>query len=99
MYKQLYGSFDNILFPCQCHFRKGYGAQHCLLVMIEKSKEAMNRGNEFGSLLTDLSKAFDCINHPILIPKLYNYGVAPLPINVIFSYLSNVIHQTKINSS
>ena len=57
----------------------------------------MNRGNEFGSLLTDLSKAFDCINHPILIPKLYNYGVAPLPINVIFSYLSNVIHQTKIN--
>ena len=57
MYNQLYEYFDNILLPSQCGFRKGYSAQHCLLVMIEKFKEAIDRGYEFGALLTDLSKA------------------------------------------
>ena len=97
MYNQLYDYFDNILFPSQCGFQKRYSAQHCLLVMIEKFKEAIDRGNEFGALLTDLSKAFDCTNHPLLIAKLYNYGVSPLSINMIFLYLSNRTHRTKIN--
>ena len=66
--------------------------------MIEKFKEAIDRGYEFGALLTDLSKAFDCINHPLLIAKLYNYGVSPLSINLIFSYLNNRTHRTKINN-
>ena len=77
MYNQLYEYFDNIIFPSQYVFRKGYSAQHYLLVMIKKFKEAIDRGNDFSALLTDLSKAFDCINHPFLIAKLYNYGVSP----------------------
>ena len=92
MYNQLYEYFDNILFPSQCGFRKGYSAQHCRLVVIKKFKEAIDRGNEFGALLTDLSKAFDCINHPLLIAKLYNYGVSSLSINMIFSYFNNWTH-------
>ena len=86
MYNQLYEYFDNILFPSQCGFRKVYSTQHCLLVMIEKFKEATDRGNELGDLLTHLSKTFDCINYLLLIAKLYNYGVLPLSINMIFSY-------------
>ena len=65
--------------------------------MIEKFKEAIYRGNDFGALQTDLSKAFDCINHPFLIAKLYNYGVSPLSINTIFSYFSYRTHRSKIN--
>ena len=49
-----------------------------------------------GPLLTDFSKVFYCINHPLLITKLYNYGVSPLSINMTFSYLSNGLHRTKI---
>ena len=97
MYNQLYEYFDNILFPSQSGIWKGYSAQHCLLVMIEKFKEAIDRGYEFGVLLTDLSKAFDCISHPLLIANLRNYGVSPLSINMIFSYWNNRTHQTKIN--
>ena len=92
MYNQLYEYFDNILLPSQCGFQKGYNAQHCLLVMTEKFTEAIDMGYEFDALLTDLSKAFDCINHPLLIAKLYNYGVSPLSINLIFSYLNNRTH-------
>ena len=85
MYNKLYDYFDNMLFPRQCGFGKGYIAQHCLLVMAEKFKETIDKGNEFGALLTDLSKTFDCINHPLLIAKLYNYGVPPLSSNIFFS--------------
>ena len=51
MYNQLYEYFDNILFSSQCGFRKGYSVQHCLLVMFEKVNAAIDRGNEFGTLL------------------------------------------------
>ena len=65
--------------------------------MTVKFKEAIDRGNEFGALLIDLFKAFDCINHPLLNAKLNNYGVSPLSNNMIFSYLSNRTYRTKIN--
>ena len=53
LYSQLYNYFENILFSSQCGFRKGYSA-HCLLVMIEKFKEATDKGEKFCVLLTDL---------------------------------------------
>ena len=48
-----------------------------------KLKEAMDRGNEFGLLLTDLSKAFECIDHKLLIAKFYYYGNSPESMNII----------------
>ena len=50
MYNQLYQYFENILFPNQCGFRKGYCTDHYLLVLTEKFKEAIDTGNKFGSL-------------------------------------------------
>ena len=72
MYNQFSKYFDSLLAPNQCGFRKGFSSQYCLLVMLEKFKEAIDRGNQFGALLTDLSKAFDCIDHKLLIAKVYN---------------------------
>ena len=66
MYNQLYDYFDNILFPSQCGFRKGYTAQHCLLIKIKKFNEAFGRRNELGAVQADLSKVFDYINHHFL---------------------------------
>ena len=63
MYKQLYLRFETILFSSQCGFRKGYSAQHCLLVMEKNLKKQIDNGNEFGTLLPDFLKAFDCIDH------------------------------------
>ena len=74
---------------------KEYSTQHCLLVLTEKIK-AINTGNKFGTLLTDLPKAFDCLGHFLLAAKLYWYGLSPLSLKRIFSYFNNRTHGTKI---
>ena len=74
--RQLSNHFGNILSKFQCGFRKGYSPQHCLLLMIDKWKKAVDNHKVFGAVLTDLSKAFDCICHDLLIAKLNAYGLS-----------------------
>ena len=52
-------------------FRKVYGTQHCLLLMLEIWKEATDDNKALGALLTDLWKVFDCLSHDLLIAKLH----------------------------
>ena len=73
MHDQVYNFFDQILSKYQCGFRQGYNTQHCLLVMVEKWKEASDKGGMGGALLMDLSKPFDCIKHDLLIAKRSAY--------------------------
>ena len=61
MFDQMYAYFNNILSKHQCGFRQSYSMQHSLLLMIEKFKKSLDNGNLCGMLLTDLSKAFDCL--------------------------------------
>ena len=55
----------------------------------------MDKGNEFGALLTDLSNAFDCIDHKLLIAKL----VSSSSLNLICTYLSNRTQRLKTSYS
>ena len=55
-------------------FAKGYGTQHCLLVMVEKWKKIVDYGDVFCALFTYLSKAFDCIPRDLFIAKLEAYS-------------------------
>ena len=97
LYNQLSKYFDNLLATNQCGFRKGFSSQYCLLVMLEKFKKAIDGGNQFGTLLTDLPKAFDCIDHKLLIAKLYDYDVSSSALNIISSYLKHRTQRTKSN--
>ena len=74
---------DKFLSKRQCGFRKGYNAQHCLLAMIEKWKKAVDNGNVFRALLTDISKAFDCLPHDLIIAKLNSYGFNSTALNLL----------------
>ena len=95
----MYKYFDQILSKYHCGFRKGYDTQHCLLIMFEKWKEALDNGGLGGALLTDLSKAFDCIKHDLLLAKLAAYGFDSHSLSFVFSYLSERKQRTKIHNS
>ena len=97
IYEQIYPYFDHIFSKYQCGFRKGYSAQHCLLSMIEKWRRALDNGENIGALLTDLSKAFDCIDHGLLIAKLSAYGLDRNATKLFYSYLNERKQRVKIN--
>ena len=99
MFRQISSSMDSYLSKQQCGFRKGYSTQYCLLVMLEKWKNAVDKGKCFGALLTDLSKAFDCLSHELLIAKLHAYDFELSALKLIQSYLSNRKQRTKINAT
>ena len=84
---QLINYFDDKLSKLQCGFRKDYSAQLCLIVMLEKWRKAMDRRGSAGALLSDLSKAFDCLNHELLVAKLHAYGCDYNSLKLINSYL------------
>ena len=97
LYDQISDYFQNIFSKYQCGFRKGYSAQHCLLVMIEKWKKMVDWGGVLGALLTDLSKAFDCIPHDLIIAKLAAYGFQMDALKLMYDYLSNRKQRVKMN--
>ena len=63
---------------------------------VRKILKSVDKYNEFGALLTDVSKACDCIDHKLLIATLSWYGVSPSSLNLIFFYLSNRAQRVKI---
>ena len=99
MFEQISEYINKFLSPYLCGFRKGYSTQNCLIVMLEKWKQALDNGKLAGALLTDLSKAFDCLDHNLLIAKLHAYGFDYNSIAFIYSYISDRRHRTKVNNS
>ena len=74
MQEQMIAFIGDHLSPYLCGYRKGYNAQYALIAMIEKWKKSLDKGGMFAAVLMDLSKAFDTINHELLIAKLHAYG-------------------------
>ena len=78
-------------------FRKGYSRQY--LSMLEKWKSAVDKEKYFGALLTDLSKAFGCISHELILAKLHAYGFSLRALRLIHSYLTNRKQRTRVNGN
>ena len=82
-----------------CGFRKSYNAQHALMRAIERWKACLDNGGKIGAIFMDLSKAFDCIRHDLLIAKLHAYGFSREALLLVYSYLENRQQRVKINGS
>ena len=66
---------------------------------LEKWERSIDRSKMFGALLTDLSKAFDCLNHDLWIAKLNAHGFSLPALRLIHDYLSNRKQRSRINDS
>ena len=95
-HNQLYAYFDRILSMLLAAFRKRYSCDHVLIKLIEDCKQALDSREHMGFVLMDLSKAFDCLPHRLLLCKLRKYGVSPHACQLIRSYLSNRKQRVKI---
>ena len=81
-----------------CAFHKGHGCQTTLLRLLEDWKKALDNNEYLAAILMDMSKAFDCLPHDILLSKLSAYGLTENSIKLEYSYLSDRKQQIQIGN-
>ena len=98
IYSRLYNFFtyQNVLNENQFGFRTNHSTSHALNVSVNHIENALKKGNHVLGIFIDLSKAFDTIDHDILLSKLYHYGVRGNAHQLLSSYLSNRLQYTHV---
>ena len=96
MHDQLSSFMDNHFNPFLAAFRKGFGCQSTLLRLLEDWRKALDNHESAAAILMDLSKAFDCLPHGLLIAKLRAYGLSKGAMGLLESYLSDRSQQIRL---
>ena len=91
IYKRVYNFFkqNNLLIPNQFGFRKHHSTDYAILQLCDKIIESFSNKEHLIAIFMDLSKAFDTIDHKILIRKLYSYGIRGQALSWFKDYLYN----------
>ena len=99
MYKRLYTflNSNNIIYNLQFGFRQQYSTSHALVNITENIRKALDGGNIGCGIFVDLQKAFDTVDHQILLTKLNHYGIRGVSNDWFKSYLSNRNQYVSIN--
>ena len=77
MYKRLINYIDkfNILYSKQFGFQESHSTEHAILSTVDKIEQAIQDGKFSCGIFLDLSKAYDTVNHSIMLKKLQHYGI------------------------
>lgn len=75
-------------------FRSGYSCQHVLINISESWRKAIENKQKCGLLLVDLSKAFDCLPHSLIISKLHSY-TSPLKLQIFWQTTLQIASEGK----
>ena len=95
MYK--FFSDNDLIYPLQFGFRQKYSTVHALISLTENIRKNLDEGNIGCGIFVDLQKAFDTVEHDILLSKLEHYGIRGLANEWFKSYLSNRKQYVSIN--
>ena len=98
-YSRLSDYGENIFNVILCGFRKAHSTQHALFKLLQSWQKELDEKGMVATVLMDLSKAYDCIPHDLLIGKLSAYGIDSVGLLLISDYLSRRKQRTKIGSS
>ena len=90
---------NNILYEHQYGFRKGHSTNHAVITLVERVAKALDTGKIVVGVYLDIRKAFDAIDHPILLRKLYSLGIRGNLYTWIKSYLTNRSQFVMYNNS
>ena len=99
MYSRVYNFLDSFkcLYELQFGFRSNTSTNHALISITETIREAIASGSFACGVFIDLQKAFDTVDHSILLSKLYHYGIRGASYQWFKSYLSDRKQFVSIN--
>ena len=98
IYDQLSQYLEKYLNSLLCGFRKTHSSQHALFKLLQGWQEELDKSGFVGTILMDLSKAYDSLPHDLLVAKFEAYGIDKNGLNMIHNYLTNRKQRTKISS-
>ena len=88
IYKQLSNYIESFLSSILCGFGKAHNTEHALFNLLHSWQQELDQKGFVGTVLMDLSKAYDCMPHDLLIAKLDCYGIDKIGLSLILDYLS-----------
>ena len=99
MYKRLHNFLNkkSVIYNLQFGFRQQYSTSHALINITENIRKALDDGNIDCGVFEDLLKAFDTVDHHILLAKLNHYGIRGVSNDWFISYLPNFNQYVSIN--
>ena len=101
MYTRIYDFLEkyNCLYKKHFGFRNSHSTNRALISITEKIRESLDNNEYSCGVFLDFQKAFDTVNHNILLKKLHHYGIRGITNDWFKSYLNNRTQQTKVNDS
>ena len=99
IYNQLGQYMDTFLNKLLCGFRKAHSTQHALFKLLQRWQKELDNSGLVGTILMDLSKAYDCLPHDLIIAKFEAYGPSKSSLSLLLDYLTSCKQRVKIGSS
>lgn len=86
-----------LLHPHQFGFRPGYSTEIANCCLIQNVKKSLDKGNVVGPVFIDLKKAFDTVNHSLLLSKMLNFNFSDEAVLWFTSYLQSRVQCVKVD--